>query len=115
MIKHLEANERREFRACLGRVGRGPIAAMVKSQLSEPVAPSLVTPVLFRLPFDRWRCWVLALEPVLDQAGAIGGTESLRDDALAAERAGVLEDGYAITVIMNVEHDAVTLLAQYVG
>ena len=47
---------------------------------------------LFRLPFHGRRHRVLDLEPMVDAAGPIVRAEALRDDPLAAERAGVLED-----------------------
>jgi hypothetical protein len=38
----------------------------------------------------------LDLQPVIDPTGAVGRAEALRHDALAAERAGVLEENRAV-------------------
>jgi hypothetical protein len=58
-------------------------------------------PVLFRLAPDRGRCRVLDLQPVIDPTGAVGRAEALRHDALAAERAGVLEEHRAVAEVMT--------------
>jgi hypothetical protein len=63
-------------------------------------------PVLFRLAPDRRRCRVLDLQPVIGPTGAVGRAEALRHDALAAERAGVLEEHRAVAEVMLVEGDA---------
>ena len=49
-------------------------------------------PNLPRLALHRWRRRVLDLEPVIDAARTIVRAEPLRDDAFAAERAGMPED-----------------------
>ena len=50
---------------------------------------------------------------MVDAAGAIA--EPLRDDAFAAESAGVLEDGRAVAVEMLVEGDTVAGVAEQIG
>ena len=49
---------------------------------------------------------------MVDTAGAVGRTEPLRDDALAAERAGVLEDYSAVAGVVLVEGDTFMRMAQ---
>jgi hypothetical protein len=80
-----------------------------------------VAPILFGLATDRWRVRVLDLDPTIDPAGVVWGAESLRHDALTAERAGMpsrppgpdlalrlpssadLRDGEAAPVALSVE------------
>jgi hypothetical protein len=52
----------------------------------------IAAPILFRLTPDGRRLRVLELEPVRRAAGAIARAQALRDDTLAAKRAGVLEN-----------------------
>ena len=60
------------------------------SQCSSPSGSALAAPIFLRLAPHRRRRRILDLEPVIDAAGAVGRTEALRDDPLAAEGAGVL-------------------------
>jgi hypothetical protein len=76
--------------------------------------PTLAPPIL-RFTFNRWRFRILDLHPMRNSTGAVRRTEPLRHDALAAERAGVLEDGCAVTVIVDVEDDSLTLRVQDFG
>src|SRR5215469_9823912 len=64
--------------------------------------PSLTAPLLFDLTLHCRRRRVLDLEPMVDAAGAIRRAESLRHDALATERTGVLKDNRAIPLIVPV-------------
>ena len=52
--------------------------------------------LLLRLTLHRRSLRVLELEPVRRAARSIGRAEPLRDDALAAELAGVLEHDHAL-------------------
>jgi hypothetical protein len=52
---------------------------------------------------------------VIDAAGALGRTEALRDDPLAAERAGVLEDDRPVGLEMLIERDPVASVSKYIG
>jgi hypothetical protein len=49
---------------------------------------------------------VFDLHPLIGSAGAIRRAEALRHDALAAERAGVLEDDRPVASVVLVEGDA---------
>src|SRR6476660_7349668 len=66
---------------------------------------SLAAPILLRLTSNRRCRRVLDLEPMVDPAGAVRRTEPLRDDALAAERAGMFEEDCASTVVVLIEGD----------
>ena len=52
---------------------------------------------------------------MVDAAGAVLRAEPLRDDALAAERAGVLEDDRAVALEMLIERDAVAGVSEQIG
>jgi hypothetical protein len=52
---------------------------------------------------------------VIDAAGAVGRTEALRDDPLAAERAGVLEDDRPVGLEMLIERDPVASVSEQIG
>jgi hypothetical protein len=65
-----------------------------------------VAPILFGLATDRWRVRVLDLDPTIDPAGAVWRAESLRHDALTAERAGMPEDDRAVVGVVLIEGDA---------
>jgi hypothetical protein len=89
-----------------GKVGgRHPINAGAvdwfqggRPQLAPSPAPLYFAPVLLRLPFDRRCCRVLGFDPGRRAARDIARAPALRDDALAAERSGVLVDGHAVTL-----------------
>ena len=52
---------------------------------------------------------------MVDPAGAIGRAEALRHDALATERAGVLENGRAVALVMLIEGDPVAGVSEQIG
>jgi hypothetical protein len=57
----------------------------------------------------------LNLQPAISAAGAIGGAQALRHDALAAERAGVLVDDCAAAGVVLIERDAPVRMAHELG
>jgi hypothetical protein len=69
-----------------------PGAREVAASVAIALEAWIAAPILLGLASYRWRRRVLNLEPVVDAAGPVWRTEPLRDDPLAAERAGVLED-----------------------
>ena len=73
--------------------------------------------VIYSIPLsasrgDCGRRRVLDLQPAVGATGAIGRTEALRHDALAAERASLTIDDHAIRDEVRVERDARVLAAQ---
>jgi hypothetical protein len=57
------------------------------------------SPILLGLALHHRRDWVLELQPVSRTAATIRRAEPLGHDALAAELAGMAEDGRAIVVL----------------
>jgi hypothetical protein len=61
-------------------------------------------PVFLRLAPHRWRVRVLELEPVWRAARAVARAHALRDNPLAAERAGLLEHDHALRMFKVFVH-----------
>jgi hypothetical protein len=67
--------------------------------------PFSLAPLFLGFPLHRRRCAVFNLDPMFASAGTIGRPEPLRHNALAAERASVLEDDRAVALKMFIEGD----------
>jgi hypothetical protein len=80
-----------------------------------PARPSFGAPIFFRLTPHGGCDRILDLEPVIDAARTVRRTEAFRDNAFAAEGAGVLEDDRAFAVEMPVEGDTVIRGAEEIG
>ena len=72
-------------------------------------------PIFFFEPPHCRRVRVFDLEPVIGAARPIGRPKALRHDALAAERASMLEDGRAVLTIGLIERDTLVREAQQAG
>ena len=103
--------KRRGVFTCLGEIVSqrvSPVSA--SSPCAAPIAP-----ILLGLSLYGRRGRVLDLEPVVDPTGAIGRAEALRHDAFATERAGVLENGRAVALVMLIERDPVAGVSEQIG
>src|ERR1700730_5217363 len=70
------------------------------------------TPLFLSLARDCRRSRILDLQPAVRATGAVRGSQPLRDDALATERASLTVDDRAIRDEVRVERDARMLAAQ---
>ena len=75
-------------------------------------APIFNSLFLLGLARDRRRRRVLDLQPAVDAAGAVGRAEALRQDTIAAERAGVFVDSRTVATVALIEGDAAGRPAQ---
>jgi hypothetical protein len=66
-----------------------------------------LVPLLLGLARDRRRRRVLDFDPAVGAAGPVRRTQTLRHDALTAERAGILVDDRAIAGVVLVEDNSV--------
>jgi hypothetical protein len=78
-------------------------------------APPLTVPIFFGLTLHCRRCRVFDLAPMVDPSGTVSRAESLRHNALATERAGMLEDHYAVAAEVLIEGDAVADVVKQLG
>jgi hypothetical protein len=76
-----------------------PLCRTRTLRLSPRVTASPVAPVLFGLTSDRGRARIFDLHPMRRAPGTIKRAEPLRDNALAAELAGVLKDNFAVALV----------------
>jgi hypothetical protein len=76
--------------------------------ITPPMVPCRRSGPIFALkPAHRWRRRVLDLEPMRRSTGLVRRAEPFRNDALAAQRAGVLVDRGGIAAVNLVDRDAV--------
>jgi hypothetical protein len=81
--------------------------------LAAPRSP--LRPIDLRLAPDGWCNGVLDLEPLIRSTHAVRGAKPLADDALAAERTGLLVNDRAVAFIGLVERNAVVGLPEELG